>query len=428
MVNTERPAHTVVIVGAGQAGGMLAGLLRQQKFTGRVLMYGAEPVPPYHRPPLSKKYDGEDYVQWLRPESFYADNDIELRLGDPVVGLDRVDKSVTTRSGHTVRYDTLVLATGASPRALPVPGADLSGVLALRTLADATELRTAVLAGARMAIVGAGYVGLEVAAAARARGCEVTVIEREDRVLARVASPELSRILTDSHRARGTRIITGADVGEILGHNGRVRAIRLGDGTEIDCDAVVVGIGAAPEDSLARSAGVECMAGVVVDTASRTSDHAILAIGDVTHRLHEGLGALVRLESIPSATEQARQAAAVITGAPVPPHEVPWFWSDQFDLKMKMAGVLTPGTEAVLRGDPSTGSWALFHLDADGSARCVETINAPADFMAGKKFIGTGAPLNRSALADPSISLRDAATGAAPTPVAAGARTERRRN
>ncbi|WP_063016537.1 NAD(P)/FAD-dependent oxidoreductase [Nocardia nova] len=426
-MRTDLPAHTVVIVGAGQAGGTLAGLLRQQRFTGRVVMYGAEPVPPYHRPPLSKKYDSDDYLQWLRPESFYADNDIELHLDDPVVGIDRAARTVTTRSGQTVRYDTLVLATGATPRALPVPGADLAGVLALRTLADATKLRAAVLAGARIAIVGAGYVGLEVAAAARARGCEVTVIEREDRVLARVASPELSRILTDSHLARGTRIVTGADVREILGRDGKVRGVRLGDGTDIDCDTVVVGIGAAPEDTLARDAGLDCMAGIVVDGAARTSDPHILAIGDVTHRLHEGLGALVRLESIPSATEQARQAAAVITGEPVPAHEVPWSWSDQFDLKMKMAGVPAPGTAAVLRGDPGTGSCALFHLDIDGRAHCVETVNAAADFMAGKKFIGTRARLDRSALADPATSLRHATQGVDHTPVAASDRTETRR-
>ncbi|MBY8857314.1 FAD-dependent oxidoreductase [Nocardia sp. CA2R105] len=401
------PAHTVVIVGAGQAGGTLAGLLRQQKFPGRVLLVGAESDPPYHRPPLSKKYDGEDYLQWLRPESFYADNDIELRLADPAVGIDRAARTVSLRSGAVLPYGTLVLATGAKPRALPVPGADLPGVLALRTLTDAVALRTAVLADARLAIVGAGYVGLEVAAAARARGCEVTVVEREERVLARVASPELSRILTDSHRARGTRILTGTDVGAVLGDGLRVRGIRLADGTEIDCDTVLVGIGAVPEDNLARDAGLECLAGVVVDAAARTSDPHILAIGDVTHRMHEGLGTLVRLESIPSATEQAKQAAAVITGTAVPPHEVPWFWSDQFDLKMKMAGVLTPGTEAVLRGDPGSGSCALFHLDSEGIPRSVETINAAADFMAGKKFIGSRTRLNRTALADPGTPLRE---------------------
>lgn len=402
------PAHAVLIVGAGQAGGTLAGLLRQQRFPGRVILVGAESDPPYQRPPLSKKYDGEDYIQWLRPESFYADNDIELRLADPVVGIDRSARTASLRSGAVLPYGTLVFATGASPRSLPVPGADLPGVLALRTLTDAAALRSAVLADARLAIVGAGYVGLEVAAAARARGCEVTVIEREQRVLARVASPELSGILTDSHRARGTRILTGADVCAILGDD-RVRGVRLGDGTEIDCDTVIVGIGAVPEDGLARAAGLECMAGIVVDAAARTSDPHILAIGDVTHRMHDGLGALVRLESIPSATEQARQAAAVITGAAVPPHEVPWFWSDQFDLKMKMAGVVTPGTEAVLRGDPGSGSCALFHLDSEGIPHSVETVNAAADFMAGKKFIGGRTRLNRTALADTGTPLREVA-------------------
>ncbi|WP_067905126.1 NAD(P)/FAD-dependent oxidoreductase [Nocardia vaccinii] len=425
-MSAKTPTHNVIIVGAGQAGGTLVGLLRQVGFTGRVVMFGAEPVPPYYRPPLSKKYDSEDYVQWLRPESFYADNDIELRLAEPVVGIDRSARSVRTRSGHTVDYETLVLATGARPRPLPVPGSDLTGVLALRTLADAAELRTAVLAGARLAIVGGGYIGLEVAAAARARGCEVTVIEREKRILARVASPELSRILTESHRARGTHIITGADAGEVLGRDGRVRGVRLGDGSEIECDTVIVGIGAIPEDGLARDAGLDCMAGIVVDGAARTSDPNILAIGDVTHRMHDSLGAMVRLESIPSATEQAKQAAAVITGTAVPPHEVPWFWSDQFDLKMKMAGILTPGTDAVLRGDPAD-SCSLFHLDAEGIVRCVETVNAAADFMAGKRFIGNRTRLHRNVVADPYISLRDAAMESDHAPGGAGAHPETRR-
>lgn len=418
------PTHTVAIAGAGQAGVTLAALLRQQRFTGRIVLFGAESVLPYQRPPLSKKYDSADHVQWLRPESFYADNDIELRPADPVVRIDRAARTASTRSGFTLSYDTLVIATGASPRALPTPGAELRGVLALRTLGDAGELRTAVLAGARLAVVGAGYVGLEVAAAARARGCEVTVIEREDRILARVASPELSRILTDGHRARGTRIVTGVTVAELLGRDGRVRAVRLGDGREIDCDTAIVGIGAVPEDGLARSAGLDCAAGIVVDGAARTSDPHILAIGDVTRRWHDGLGGLVRLESIPSATEQAKQAAAVITGAPIPPHEVPWFWSSQFDLEMKMAGVPTPGTEAVLRGDPGTGSCALFHLDADDIPRTVETINATADFMAGRKFVGNRTPLNRIALADIGTPMREVAAQRPDHPsVATGART-----
>ncbi|MEU2001638.1 NAD(P)/FAD-dependent oxidoreductase [Rhodococcus sp. NPDC019627] len=399
---------TVVIVGAGHAGGTLAGMLRQQKFDGRIVLCGDEIHPPYHRPPLSKKYAGDEFVQWLKPEAFYADNAIETLLGDPVVGIDRDARTATTASGTVLEYTTLVLATGAAPRTLTLPGSELGGVLSLRTLADATLLRDAVHTGSALAIIGGGYVGLEVAASARARGCEVTVIEREDRVLARVASPELSSVLTEFHRDRGTRIITGAEVREISGADGRVDGVALGDGTEISCDMVLVGVGAIPNDALARESGIECLAGIVVDGSARTSDPHVLAIGDVTYRLHDTLGKMVRLESIPSAVEQAKQAAAVIMEAPLPPHEVPWFWSDQFDLKMKMAGMVGPDTRAVLRGNPSESSFALFHLNTDGIPVAVETVNAAAEFMAGKKFIGNRTKIDPAVLADPVISLREA--------------------
>jgi 3-phenylpropionate/trans-cinnamate dioxygenase ferredoxin reductase subunit len=404
----SHPAPTVVIVGAGHAGGTLAGMLRQQKFDGRIVLCGAETHPPYHRPPLSKKYADDGFVQWLKPEAFYADNAIETLLGDPVVGIDRDARTATTASGTVLEYTTLVLATGAAPRTLTMPGSDLEGVLSLRTLADATLLRDAVHTGSALAIIGGGYVGLEVAASARARGCDVTVIEREDRVLARVASPELSSVLTAFHRDRGTRIITGAEVREISGTDGRVNGVALGDGTEIPCDTVLVGVGAIPNDALARESGIECLAGIVVDGSARTSDPHVLAIGDVTYRLHDTLGKMVRLESIPSAVEQAKQAAAVIMEAPLPPHEVPWFWSDQFDLKMKMAGMVGPDTRAVLRGNPSESSFALFHLNTDGIPVAVETVNAAAEFMAGKKFISNRTKIDPAALADPVISLREA--------------------
>ncbi|MDV2477123.1 NAD(P)-binding protein [Rhodococcus zopfii] len=405
---TPHPSPTVVIVGAGHAGGTLASLLRQQKFEGRILLCGEETHPPYHRPPLSKKYADDEFVQWLKPESFYADNAIEARLGDPVVHIDRDARTATTTSSDVLEYTTLVLATGAAPRMLTLPGSDLDGVLSLRTLGDATQLREAVHSGSSLAIVGGGYVGLEVAASARARGCEVTVVEREDRVLARVASPELSAALTRFHRDRGTRILTGAEVREITGTAGRVGGVTLADGTDIACDLVLVGVGAIPNDALARESGLECLTGIVVDGSARTSDPHVLAIGDVTYRLHDTLGKMVRLESIPSAVEQAKQAAAVITGAPLPPHEVPWFWSDQFDLKMKMAGMVDADTRPVLRGDPSESSFALFHLDSDGVPVAVETVNAAAEFMAGKRFIGNRTQLDPTTLADPATSLRDA--------------------
>lgn len=396
------------MVGAGHAGGTLAGVLRQQGFDGTVIVVGAESDPPYHRPPLSKKFAVEDEPQWLRPLEFYSDNNIELRLSETVVRIDRAGHVVHTAGGDRIDYDTLAIATGASARSLPIPGNDLRGVVSLRTLGEAQELRDGVVRGASIAIVGGGYIGLEVAAAARAKGCDVVILEREDRVLARVASSEFSSIVTEFHRTRGTRILTEVTVSEIRGKaDGSVESLVLADGTEIGCDLVLVGVGAIPNDKLARDAGIACESGITVDGASRTSDPFVLAIGDVTHRIHDRVDGRVRLESIPSAVEQARQAAAVIVGSDVLAHEVPWFWSDQFDLKMKMAGILTPGTEAVLRGDPSTEKFALFHLEPDGTLDSLETVNAAAEFMAGKKYLANRTRLDREKLVDLGTSMRD---------------------
>ena len=377
-------------------------------FDGTVIVVGAESDPPYHRPPLSKKFAAEDEPQWLRPLEFYSDNNIELRLSETVVRIDRAGHVVHTAGGDRIDYDTLVIATGASARSLPIPGNDLRGVVSLRTLGEAQELRDGVVRGASIAIVGGGYIGLEVAAAARAKGCDVVILEREDRVLARVASSEFSSIVTEFHRTRGTRILTEVTVSEIRGKaDGSVESLVLADGTEIGCDLVLVGVGAIPNDKLARDAGIACESGITVDGASRTSDPFVLAIGDVTHRIHDRVDGRVRLESIPSAVEQARQAAAVIVGSDVLAHEVPWFWSDQFDLKMKMAGILTPGTEAVLRGDPSTEKFALFHLEPDGTLDSLETVNAAAEFMAGKKYLANRTRLDREKLVDLGTSMRD---------------------
>ncbi|RRQ25646.1 ferredoxin reductase [Rhodococcus sp. Eu-32] len=398
---------TVVIVGAGHAGGTLAGLLRQQRYDGRIVLFGDETHLPYHRPPLSKKYTGDEYVQLLRPRKFYDDNDIDVRLDKPVVRIDRHARTVTTTSGNTTAYNTLVLATGAAPRTLSIPGSDLGGVATLRTLGDAGVLRDAVLSKKPIAIVGGGYVGLEVAASARVQGCDVTVIEREHRVLSRVASTELAQAIAEFHRDRGTRIVTDAQVKGFAGYEGQVTGVQLNDGSVIPCELALVGVGAIPNDSLAREAEIDCEAGIVVDGSARTNDPDILAIGDVTYRMHDTIGRMVRLESIPSAVEQAKHAAAVITGLEVPAHEVPWFWSDQFDLKMKMAGMVAPGTTPVVRGNADADSFAVFHLDANGVPVAVETVNAAAEFMAGKKYIANRTKVDPLALADSSISLRE---------------------
>ncbi len=400
-------SRRVVVVGGGHAGGTLVGLLRQAGFTGEIVLFGQETDLPYHRPPLSKKFIDGDLEHWLRPPEFYPEQDISVRLGESVESVDPVARRVYTSGAQTIDYDVLVLATGAEPRRLPAPGADLAGVLTLRTLADARVLRKAVISGGPIAIIGGGYVGLEVAAVARAGGVEVTVIEREERVLARVASSRLSEILAAYHRERDTTILTGAQVVGLSGEDGRVQGVLLGDGTRIACDIALVGIGAVPRDELAVAAGLACEQGILVDGQARTSDPAIFAIGDVTRRPLPGVDGLQRLESIPSAVEQAKQATAAIVGAqPVHP-EVPWFWSDQFDLKLKIAGIVSAPPGTVLRGDPASGRFALFH-HTDGRITAVESANSPGDFMAGKKLIAGGERVDPVRLADPAVPLRGA--------------------
>ncbi|WP_308114805.1 NAD(P)/FAD-dependent oxidoreductase [Rhodococcus opacus] len=396
-------------MGAGHGAAWVAGLLRLGHHVGPITVFGDEPHAPYHRPPLSKAFTGGDLEEPVRPVEFYAEQNIDLRLGERIVTVDPAGKSVHTTTGEQVDYDYLVLATGSRPRMLEVPGSELAGIRGLRTIADAQELRTWVSEGRRIAIVGAGYVGLEVAAVVRSNGHRVTVLEREDRVLARVASSEFSRIISNLHTAAGTEILTGTEVVEFLGDAGNaLRGLRLSDGRELACDAALVGIGAIPNDELARKAGIDCApsGGVVVDEHSRSSDPYILAIGDVAVRPVRGTTDLRRLESIPGTTEQAKQATAAILGTKKPNAETPWFWSDQFDLKIKIAGLLGRQTNTVLRGDPQSGKFALFHHDC-GELVAVESANTPAEFTAGRKWINSDVRIDPDRLEDPSTALRD---------------------
>lgn len=400
----------VVVVGGGHAGTALVASLRQHGHHGPITLFGDELDHPYHRPPLSKKFADGPLEQWLRPPEFYREQDITLRLGEPVIRIDRGARRVHTATGEACDYDHLVLATGARPRALPVPGAELAGVLTLRTLGDARILRKCVTERRALVIIGGGYIGLEVAAVARANGVAVTIVERESRVLARMGSPRLSEILAKHHRGNGVSIVTGAQVSALTGADNEVRQAVLDNGSTVDCAAVLVGVGALPRDELAVAAGLHCDQGVVVDHTARTSDPHILAVGDLTRRPVALTNAMVRLESIPSATEQAGQAAATILGHPGPAPEVPWFWSDQFDLKLKIAGLIPARPRTVLRGDPAAGRFALFHQDTvrhGGGIVAVETANSPAEFMAGKRLVASGRPVDPEKLADPEVPLRD---------------------
>jgi 3-phenylpropionate/trans-cinnamate dioxygenase ferredoxin reductase subunit len=400
----------IVIVGAGHAGGTAAAQLRQQGHTGPILLIGEEPSVPYQRPPLSKAYlkgEADAEALKLRPDAFYAENDIELRLGTRALSIDRQGRRVRLGDGGEAAYDILILATGSANRKLNLPGAREGDLLELRHLADAERLKQALGPGRRLAIVGGGYVGLEAAASARALGAEATVIELEPRVLARVACEELSGFFEAYHRGRGVRILTCAQVLDVEHEGDRLAAVRLKDGRRIPCDAVLVGVGATACTELARDSGLECDVGVVVDAAGRTSDPAIRAIGDVTFRPlpHYG-GRMHRLESVPGAVEQARQAVAAILGLPAPAHEVPWFWSDQYDLKLQIAGVPFDTDQRVVRGDLAAGKFAIFHLK-DGRIAAVEAVNCPAEFMAGRQLIGQGRAVDAEKLADPRVSMRE---------------------
>lgn len=397
-------ANSVVIIGAGHAGGTAAALLRQYGHEGPILLAGEEPAAPYQRPPLSKAWlKGETDLEGLllRPESFYAEHGIKLRTGATATAIDAATKTVRFADGTVEPYDALILATGSTARKLALPGADRPDLLELRTLADAEKLKAALGPGRRLAVVGGGYVGLEAAASARALGAGAVVIERMDRVLARVASHTLSDFFTRYHRDHGVEVLTSA---EVTGFE--AGGVRLGDGRLIEADAVLVGVGAKACDQLAASAGLACGNGVVVDETARTSDPAIWAIGDVTFRpipVHGGRRH--RLESVPNALEQAKQAAAAIAGRPAPAPEVPWFWSDQYDVKLQIAGLPEGADRQVLRGDPAAAAFAVFHLAGDRIV-CVEAVNAPAEFMAGRQMIGRGTAVDVGRLGDPAVSMK----------------------
>lgn len=399
----------VVIVGGGHAGGTVAGLLRLYGWDGPVTLLGEEPFAPYQRPPLSKAYlkgEADVSVLELKGPDFYVEQNIDLRTGARVAALDRRGRTAALSDGTELPYDICILATGARPRRLELPGADLPGVMALRTVVDADALKIVLQPGARLAVVGGGYVGLEAAAAARALGAEAVVIEREPRVLARVACEPLSAFYQARHQAEGVELRLDAQVaGFEAGADGRVATVRLEDGTRIACTAALVGVGAVPNDELARAAGLSCPNGVAVDENGRTEDPAVFAIGDVSWRPLPIYDRPFRLESVPNALEQAKQAAAAIVGKPRPPDETPWFWSDQYDVKLQIAGVPFDAEEVLVRGDPESGRFAVFHLQGD-RVLAVEAVNAPAEFLASRQLIARRVPVSRAALRDAGVSMK----------------------
>ncbi len=408
------PNPKVVILGAGHAGGTAAAELRRAGFTGPITLIGDEPIPPYERPPLSKawlKGETDAGKLALKPAAFYETANIDLRLNTTATAIDRAARTVTTGDGGKTPYDILIIATGARARRIPLPGLDLDNVLELRNAADADRLKAVLTPGARLAVIGGGYIGLEAAASARALGCEATIIEREPRVLARVACEILSNFFQDHHRAQGVTIEVNAQVAALHGTDGKVSGVRLGDGRLIPCDAALVGVGAVPNQELAADAGVDCNNGILVDLSARTSDPAIFAIGDCTHRPIPLYERSMRLESVPNALEQARAAAAAICGKPVPAPEVPWFWSDQYDLRLQIAGIPFDTDRIVVRGDIAAGKFALFHLKDDGTVQAVEAVNASTEFMGGRRIIQKRLKLDPARIADMSVTMQALAAG-----------------
>jgi 3-phenylpropionate/trans-cinnamate dioxygenase ferredoxin reductase subunit len=401
-------------VGAGQAAAQAIQTLRQGGFDGRISLLGQERHLPYQRPPLSKKYLAGELPRerlMLRPESFYRDKDVHLELG---VAVDRLDPSaarVHLANGGRLAYDKLLLATGSRPRRIAVPGADLAGVHYLRTIDDVDEIAADFAPGRKLVMVGAGYIGLEVAAVAAQRGLEVTVLEAAERIMGRVVTPDVSDFYLGYHAGRGVNIRCRTPVTGFAGRE-HVEGVETPSGRHA-CDLAIVGVGVVPNIELAAAAGLPCDDGILVDAHARTADPRIVAAGDCTRHPHPLLDYRVRLESVQNAIEQAKAAAATLAGQPKAYSEVPWFWSDQYDLKLQIAGLAAGSDETVVRGDVEERCFAVFHLRA-GRLIAVEAVNSPRDFMACRKLIAAGFSTSRSALLDPDTDLGALAKQAEP--------------
>jgi len=402
----SKPA--VAIIGTGQAGFQAAASLRQGGFAGRIVMIGDEPVPPYQRPPLSKSYlAGESALDelWLRPESFYAQHEIDLVPGETVTAIDRRERRLRMASGGELSWDHLVLATGARFRPLAVPGAELDGVLPLRTLADADVLRERLDQAREVVVVGAGFIGLEFASVAIARGSAVHIIEVTRHPMGRVVSATISDFFTDAHRRWGAKVSLGTGVTRILGAGGGVSGVETTDGRHLPADLVLICIGVIPNSELARETALAVDNGIVVDEYLATEDRRILAIGDCANFPTPFAVGRVRLESVQNAVDQGRCVAAHIAGKPAPYDKVPWFWSDQGDLKLQIAGITVGHDEVVLRGDPESGHFSVFCYRA-GRLIGVESVNQTADHVVARRLLAGDPKLTPEQAADESYDLR----------------------
>ena len=402
------PAPVVAIIGAGQAGFQAAASLRDSGFAGRVILIGDEPVLPYQRPPLSKSYlagqSGADDL-WLRPTEFYAKHQIDLVCGDAVAAIDRGQRRLHLASGIEFSWDHLVIATGAGCRPLAVPGAELDGVLTLRTLADADALRQRLEEAREVVVVGAGFIGLEFASVALARGSLVHIIEVTRKPMGRVVSMPVSRFFTEAHIGWGADVGLGTGIARIFGAGGRVTGVETTDGRLIPADLVLICIGVIPNAGLARDAGLTVDDGIVVDEYLVTSDPAISAIGDCANFPTPFAPARVRLESVQNAVDQGRCVADRLAGRPAPYQKVPWFWSDQGDLKLQIAGITIGHDQSVLRGDPANRSFSVFCFRGRRLIG-VESVNRTADHVIARRLLAGDPLLSPEQAADETYDLR----------------------
>ena len=406
---------SIVIVGGGHGGSQIAASLRNDGYDGPLTLITAERDVPYQRPPLSKAFlkDPAHDLLPLRPESFYAKNAIDLRLGAEVAAIDRAGSAVVLTDGTTIAFDRLALATGATPRLPPVEGINLSGVFTLRHAADARALRDVLFAAKDVVVVGGGFIGLEIAGTARLLGKAVTVLEAADRLMGRVVAPEISRHFLALHRGWGSDIRLGTAVGRIVGEGGRVVAVETAGGDRIPADIAVIGIGVTPNVALAGQAGAAIDNGIVVDDFMETGVPGLFAVGDCVAFDHWELKRRIRLELVQNAVDQAKTLSAALTGKREPYRAVPWFWSDQGDVKLQMVGLSGDATESHVRGNPDDGSFSVFHY-AGTRLVAIDSVNRAADHVLGRRMIGAGISPPPASVADLGVDLKALLAAQAP--------------
>jgi 3-phenylpropionate/trans-cinnamate dioxygenase ferredoxin reductase subunit len=398
----------IVIAGAGHAAGQLLGSLKQQKFAGQIVLIGDEPYLPYQRPPLSKKFLSGDMPAerlYVKPASFYEDPQIELKLETLVSDIDRANKTVTTNDGENITYDKLILALGAKVRRLPIEGTDLEGVHYLRGIADVQAIRADMQNKKNAVIIGAGYIGLEVAAVLRQQGLGVTVVEMADRVMSRVVSPEISDFYQIQHTEQGVKLRLSTGIVALHGDR-KIDSVETADGEQIEADFVVIGVGVEPNTELAAQAGLAVDDGIVVNDQCQTSDSDIYAVGDCTTHPNAIYDRQLRLESVHNALEQAKTAVSNICGHETHYAQVPWFWSDQYDLKLQIAGLSSGYDDVVIRGNPADGSFACMYLK-DGRLIAADAVNSPREFVQSKALIAAKTPVDREKLGDVNTEIKD---------------------